>query len=150
MRQFPAKSPFTQNSAQARITAIFENGDFSTAKAGGGVTKAADLALYAGYRISSGTTPFSYAVPLANGTYTVTLGFLEPSKTMAVGGRVFNVEANGTTMLSNIDVLKESGVYRTVIAPKSFTVTVTNGKLNLNFKPIVGGAVVSNIAIVKQ
>jgi beta-galactosidase len=42
----------------------------------------------------SGTTDaqlFSYDVPLADGAYAVTLGFLEPSSNTSPGHRVFNI-----------------------------------------------------------
>jgi beta-galactosidase len=92
---------------------------------------------------------FSYDIPLDNGTYSVTLGFLEPGKATAVGGRVFSVDANGVTVLAKLDVLAAAGAYRTVIT-RTFPVTVTSGRLKLDFKPSVGEAVVSNIAITKN
>ena len=49
-----------------------------------------DPQLYKNYRRGA----FSYFVPLADGTYSVTLGFLEPFKGTAVGNRVFDVVAN--------------------------------------------------------
>jgi beta-galactosidase len=91
---------------------------------------------------------FSYRVPVANGTYQVTLGFLEPSAT-ASGARVFNVSANGTAQVSNLDVFQAAGGRNTAIA-RSFPVTVTNGELVLDFKGVAGKAIVSNIAVVKQ
>jgi len=92
---------------------------------------------------------FSYDIPLDNGTYSVTLGFLEPGKATAVGGRVFSVDANGVTVLPDLDVLAAAGAYRTVIT-RTFPVTVTGGRLKLDFKPSVGEAVVSNISITKN
>jgi hypothetical protein len=66
---------------------------------------------------------FSYRVPVANGTYQVTLGFLEPTVT-APGARVFNVSVNGATQLSNLDVFQAAGARNTAIA-RSFPVTVS-------------------------
>lgn len=91
---------------------------------------------------------FSYQIPKANGTYTVTLGFLEPSAT-AAGQRVFNVDANGVRQITNLDVFATAGGKNTAIA-RSFPVTVSNGTLTLNFTGVVGKAVLSNIAVVKQ
>jgi beta-galactosidase len=91
---------------------------------------------------------FSYRVPVANGTYQVTLGFLEPTVT-APGARVFNVSVNGATQLSNLDVFQAAGARNTAIA-RSFPVTVSNGELLLEFKGSNGKAIVSNIAVVKQ
>ncbi|SIO48689.1 Di-glucose binding within endoplasmic reticulum [Burkholderia sp. GAS332] len=92
---------------------------------------------------------FSYDIPLDNGTYSVTLSFLESGKATAVGGRAFNVDANGVTVLPDPDVLTAAGAYRTVITC-TFPVTVTGGRLKLDFKPSVGEAIVSNISITKN
>jgi beta-galactosidase len=91
---------------------------------------------------------FSYRIPVADGTYNVTLGFLEPTAT-AVGARVFNVSANGAGQISNLDVLQAAGGRNTAIA-RSFPVTVINGELRLDFAGVTGKAIVSNIAVVKQ
>jgi beta-galactosidase len=109
------------------------------------VSGTADPQLFANVR--RGT--FSYDVPLDNGTYSVTLSFIEPSKATAIGGRVFSVDANGVTQVANLDVLATAGAYRTVIT-RTFPVTATSGRLKLDFKPSVGEAVVSNIAITKN
>ena len=92
---------------------------------------------------------FSYQIPKANGTYMVTLGFLEPTTNAAIGQRVFNVAANGVTQIANLDVRSAAGASRTAIV-RSFPVTVSNGTLTLNFTGVVGKAIVSNIAVVKQ
>ncbi|HEY3383609.1 MAG TPA: glycoside hydrolase family 2 TIM barrel-domain containing protein [Vicinamibacterales bacterium] len=110
-----------------------------------GVADAKDAGLYAAYR--SGT--FRYDIPLANGSYRVTLGFLEPGKATTAGGRVFSVEANGERRIANLDILGEAGAYRTAVT-RSFTVTVTHGRLELVFVPTAGEAVVSNITIGKE
>jgi beta-galactosidase len=91
---------------------------------------------------------FSYKLPIANGSYLVTLGFLEPTVT-AAGARVFNVSANGVNQIANLDVFQASGARNTAIARK-FSVTVTNGQLVLDFQGVTGKAIVSNIAVVKQ
>ena len=91
---------------------------------------------------------FSYQIPLANGTYRVTLGFLEPAAT-AAGARVFNVDANGVNQIANLDIFSAAGGKTTAIA-RSFNVTVSNGTLKLDFKGVVGKAIVSNISAVKQ
>nr|WP_237684088.1 glycoside hydrolase family 2 TIM barrel-domain containing protein [Pseudaminobacter soli] len=93
---------------------------------------------------------FSYFVPLDDGDYMVTLGFLEPDKDKEIGERVFDVAANGETKLENFDVLRVGkGKYRTVVN-ESFTTKVSNGFLKLDFTPRLGEALVSNIRIRKQ
>ena len=91
---------------------------------------------------------FSYRIPLANGSYKVTLGFVEPTAS-AAGVRVFSVDANGVNQIANLDVFAAAGAKNTAIA-RSFVVTVTDGTLRLDFKGVTGKAIVSNIAVVKQ
>jgi beta-galactosidase len=110
-----------------------------------GVAGPADAALFATYREGR----FKYVIPLGNGTYRVVLGFVEPSKDMAVGGRVFDVEVNGAKAIAGFDVVREAGAYRTVVT-KAIVVTVTDGRLELAFAPTTGEAVVSNIAVSRQ
>ena len=91
---------------------------------------------------------FTYEIPLANGTYKVTLGFLEPTAN-AVGARVFNVNAEGTPAITNLDIFQSTGAVRTAMT-RSFTVNVADGKLNLGFLGVTGRAIVSNIAVERQ
>lgn len=92
---------------------------------------------------------FSYQIPVANGTYRVTLGFLEPNTSVTAGVRVFNVAANGVNAIPNLDIFSAAGASRTAIT-RSFDVTVSNGILQLDFAGVVGKAIVSNISIIKQ
>lgn len=111
-----------------------------------GVQGTDDPQLFKNFRHGS----FSYFVPLDDGNYTVTLGFLEPDKAKKIGERVFNVVANGGTKLENFDVLQAAkGKYRTAVG-KSFTTEVSNGYLKLDFTPSLSEAVVSNISIRKR
>jgi hypothetical protein len=96
--------------------------------------------------VRRGTT-FGYDIPVENGTHTVRLGFVEPDRTTAVGDRVFDVSAEGQTRIADLDILAESGTYRTIIEPKTFTVTVMDGTLDLDFTATAGEAVVANITV---
>jgi beta-galactosidase len=89
---------------------------------------------------------FGYDIPLADGDYEVTLGFLETDRNTAVGDRVFDVAANGETKLDDFDVLEAAGDHRTAVA-RTFTATVSDGHLRLDFIPVRGEAVVSNLMI---
>ena len=91
---------------------------------------------------------FSYQIPMPNGTYELTLGFLEPSAT-AAGQRVFNVDANGVRQIASLDVFAAAEGKNTVMV-RSFTVTVSNGLLTLDFTGVTGKAIVSNISATKQ
>ena len=91
---------------------------------------------------------FGYQIPLANGNYRVTLGFLEPTAA-AAGQRFFNVSANGILQIANLDILGAAGAQNTAIA-RTFVASVSNGVLALDFTGVTGKAILSNIAVVKQ
>lgn len=91
---------------------------------------------------------FAYQIPVPNGTYNVTLGFLEPTVTTA-GERLFDVSANGVKQIEALDVFQAAGGRNTAIA-RTFTTEVTNGVLALQFQGVRGDAIVSNISVVKR
>jgi hypothetical protein len=100
--------------------------------------------LYEHYRYGR----FGYQIPLDNGTYVVRLGFIEPNEDKAEGQRVFDVSANGAPVLDKSDVRREAGDYRRVVT-RTFTVTVSDGLLRLQFSPSQGEAIVSTIMVRK-
>ena len=104
-----------------------------------------DPRLYEYFRIGK----FAYTIPLADDAYEVTLGFVEPSRDSRVGDRVFSVIANGVVALANFDVLAQAGSASTVVT-RTFPVNVTGGRLVLDFIPVKGDAVVSNIRIARK
>ncbi|WP_411103936.1 S8 family serine peptidase [Streptomyces sp. cmx-4-9] len=65
-----------------------------------------------------------------NGTYTVELGFAELSSAKP-DKRVFDVLAEGAPVLPSLDISLEAGTYTALT--RSYTVTVTDGALNLRF-----------------
>ena len=66
----------------------------------------------------------NFDLAVAPGTYTLRLYFAEPTAT-AVGQRVFNILANGATLVSNYDVFKAAGGKNTAV---ELDLTVTAGK----------------------
>jgi beta-galactosidase len=92
---------------------------------------------------------FSYDIPLPDGNYAITLGFVEPDKDVAVGDRVFSVTANGQLLVENLDVLAEAGAAHTAFT-KTYLGPITGGRLILEFTPVEGDAIVSNIKIIRQ
>jgi beta-galactosidase len=106
------------------------------------VANAADQVPYESYREGR----FEYRVPVANGTYNVTLRFFEPVKDQAKGARVFNVAAEGKQVVRSLDIAAEAGGSHRAV-DKSFKVPVSDGLLNLSFEPKVGNAVVSALEI---
>ncbi len=100
---------------------------------------------------------FSYAIPVAEGTYTLTLHFTEhwfgvPKR--AGGGpgtRLFDVYLNGTALLRNFDIAKEAGG-SLVALERSFRGLKPNaqGKLLLSFVPIHDYATLSALEVVDE
>lgn len=95
-----------------------------------------------------GTTPnLSYSLPVANGSYTVTLGFAEIySGAQSVGARVFNVSMEGVVVEQNLDVFKTVGGYTALT--RTYDVSVSDGVLNISFTPIAENPKVSFIQVV--
>jgi hypothetical protein len=104
------------------------------------ITGTNDPALYQSERYGN----FSYNIPLANGNYTVTLKFAELYFN-ATGQRVFNVSAQGTQVISNLDIYAQVGQYTAYDV--TIPVSVSNGMLNINFSPVVNNAIVSAIVV---
>ena len=89
---------------------------------------------------------FGYAIPLADGRYTVTLTFVEPA--LGAGARVFDVRANGKTIVKALDIAAVAGGSSKALT-RSATVTVRGGTLDLAFAPSKGDAIVSAIEVTR-
>jgi hypothetical protein len=112
---------------------------------------APDMALYASERWGH----FSYAVPVAEGRYRVTLKFCEGhygKRNTGKGGpgsRIFDVYCNGVALLRGFDIIKEAGGEGRPI-DRSFSAIRPNaqGKILLTFVPVAGMACVNGIEVV--
>jgi hypothetical protein len=110
-----------------------------------------DMALYASERWGH----FSYAVPVAEGRYRVTLKFCEGHYgkhnigTGGPGSRVFDVYCNGVALMRGFDIIKEAGGEGRPI-DRTFSAIRPNaqGKILLSFVPVVGMACVNGIEVV--
>jgi hypothetical protein len=87
---------------------------------------------------------FSYAIPVANGDYLVTLKFAEIDWTKP-GQRVFNVLIEGVKVISQLDLVAKVGP--NTAYDVTLPVRVTDGQLNLAFRPVVDYATVSAIVV---
>jgi hypothetical protein len=105
------------------------------------ITNTTDQTLYKSERWD--TCTYSFSVP--NGTYTVTLKFAEIYWTSA-GQRIFNVAINGTTVLSNFDIVAQAGAANKAL-DKPFTVTTTTGNISIQF--ITGTADLPKISAIQ-
>ncbi len=78
---------------------------------------------------------FAYALPVANGTYTVVLHFAE-IYWRNPGQRVFDVTLENVKVLDNYDVFVRAGNAAFTAKTETFTTTVSDGMLNLDFSAL--------------
>jgi hypothetical protein len=111
------------------------------------------VALYASERWGH----FSYAVPVADGRYKVTLKFCEGhygKKNVGVGGlgsRLFDVYCNGVALMRNFDIYKEAGGEgRPIDRMFSNIKPNSQGKILLTFVPVMGMACVNGIEVMED
>lgn len=88
-----------------------------------------------------------YRFTLATGTYRVELGFAELERSRA-GDRIFSVTLEGQTVLTGYDIYATVGRFRADW--HTFTVTVTDGILNIDFIRSRGDPVINAIRITSQ
>jgi N-acetylneuraminic acid mutarotase len=86
---------------------------------------------------------FSYALRLNNGAYRVKMLFADPDS--APGHRRFDVYAERRRVLKDFDVAGAGGTGAAV--QKNLTVRVRDGRLNLWFVDVAGGALLSGLEI---
>jgi hypothetical protein len=140
-QQWQADSYFLGGNALVRTTNPAQQGN----------SMSPDMALYASERWGH----FSYALPVADGRYRVTLKFCEGhygrlnTGVGGVGSRVFDVYCNGVALLRNFDISKEAGGEgRPVDRTFSGVRPTAQGKIVVSFVPINGMACVNGIEIV--
>ena len=89
---------------------------------------------------------FAYQIPLRNGKYNVKLSFFEPDRMAAAGTRKFDVVINGAAVESGLDVFEAAGGAMKAVM-REYPMQVANGEAELEFKPVIGKAVLSAIEI---
>lgn len=101
---------------------------------------------------STATGAIDYDIPVQNGTYTVRLHFAEIYFGAPGGGpggtgrRVFDVAVEGQLRLDDYDIVADVGSTTAVV--KSFTVQVTDGKVDVDLDSVVDQAKISAIEVV--
>jgi len=97
---------------------------------------------------------FTYAIPVAQGKYSVTLYFAETyfgAKNAGFGGqgsRIFDVYCNGLALLRNFDIYREAGgPHRPLSKTFHGLVPTAGGKLTLSFVPTKNYALVNAIEV---
>ncbi|MDZ7726975.1 MAG: malectin domain-containing carbohydrate-binding protein [Dehalococcoidia bacterium] len=87
-----------------------------------------------------------WALPIANGTYTVQLYFAEIySGAFDEGARVFDVAIEGEPVLNDLDVFAEVGAETGLV--QGFTTEVSDGQLDISFDAEVQNPKVSGIVV---
>ena len=97
--------------------------------------------------------PFRYEFPVENGDYAVRLHFAEiywgaPGLGISggAGSRIMNISLENQVRLANFDVTQEAGGGATALV-KNLPVTVTDGKLNINFSAAVNRPMVVAVEV---
>lgn len=119
---------------------------FSTASSisTAGVVDPAPMAVYQTVRYGNFSYTLSSLTPVAS--YVVRLHFAEIFWS-SVGQRVFNVTINGTTVLSNVDIIAASGSANQAIVKEFNVVADGSGNIAINFTSVVDNAAVNGIEL---
>src|SRR5579885_2007435 len=136
----PAASPFIADTDFSGGSTASVSNAIDTS----GVTNPAPQAVYQSNRYGN----FTYTIPglTASGSYTVRLHFAEEYWTTA-GKRVFNVNINGTQVLTNFDIFATAGgEYKAVV--EQFSATATgSGTIAIQFVTVTDNAQVNGIEV---
>ncbi|MEO5947219.1 MAG: glycoside hydrolase family 2 TIM barrel-domain containing protein [Chitinophagaceae bacterium] len=90
----------------------------------------------------------SYKIDVPEGTYEVTLNFIEPEKIKA-GERIFGVSINNQNLINNLDLAADYGFCQAI--SKSFIVDAKNGEgLTISSIAKKGKPILSGISVVKK
>ena len=99
---------------------------------------------------------FSYAIPVGEGEYAVTLHFaekfwgLENPGGDGEGSRVFDVYCNGVALLRDLDIYKEAGGNRPLLKTFHGLKANAQGKLMLSFVPVKNYASVYAVEVIDE
>ena len=116
---------------------------YGAASTGNGIAGTTDDTLYQSYNLFSNWTGYKFDV--ANGTYTVTLKFMEDWAN-AAGQRKFDVRLENTVVLTAFDIFATCGGF--TACDKTFTTTVSDGQLNVAFN-MDGGANYATVSAIE-
>ena len=132
----------SDNFVTGGMTAVLNQGGFGGRHAPTKTVTAPDPSLYDYWREGEA---FSYAIPVPNGKWTVTIHSFEPRDASTA---MMSVSANGRVALPAFSVKEAAGGSLRGVA-KSFAVTVKGGRLTLDLSAIGGKAVVAAIELTK-
>ncbi len=103
--------------------------------------------LYQSRRSVGSSQPLlSYQFALPDGSYEVTLHFVEVVQSLfAAGSRVFDITAEGAVVVDDFDIFARVGANTACVL--SFPVTVSDGQLNLSFPKSANNPTISGIEV---
>ena len=125
----------------------FNTGSLSNSAPESTVTGTSDPTLFKSARVgTSSGADLQYQFAVGDGLYTVNLYFAETYYT-AAGKRVFDVQMQGTTVFSALDIFALAGADHALV--KSAQVSVTNGQLIIRFahRPSANVPIISALEI---
>jgi hypothetical protein len=107
--------------------------------------------VYSSYR----TGNFTYAIPVADGTYSLRLRLAEPVWTVnkyseRVGRRRFDVYCNGRALVEGLDIAKQADAGRDIERTFRGLKANAQGKLLLSFVPVVSYPVLFALEVVNE
>ncbi|MBN1808086.1 MAG: DNRLRE domain-containing protein [Planctomycetes bacterium] len=114
----------------------------------GDILGTADDFIFLSYRWDYGENGITYRIPVANGTYTVNLGFADKG-VAAAGERLIDVTAEGVPCLTGYDIYADVGANTAVF--KTQSVAVSDGELTLLIETSAGSpnpAIINCIEII--
>ena len=135
-------SPFRNNSSNV------SSASYNTVHAS--VPASTPLGIFSTERWDTGSAPdMMWNFPISEaGTYEVRLYFLNSfNGTSTVGKRIFDILIEGALVADNFDIVAEFG--HKVAAMKSFTVSVNDGNLDIDFGRVLSDPLVNGIEILK-
>lgn len=135
---------YTDSGGNEYVTDRFYSDNSTPRSISSEIAETEDGILYQSYRFSA---DLIYTIPVEPGTYDVTLKMMEPFFSEN-GRRVFDIQIQGQTVLSDLDLFKEAG--RHTAFDRSFTAGISGGELEIRLTAAENNAIVSAIEIVRQ
>ena len=137
---------YTDTSGQIWSADQYFTGNSYTYATTSSITNTTNPTLFKDERSGVNGSPFSYQIPVTNGTYSVNLNFAELYWN-ASGKRVFNVKVEGQTAIQNLDIWSQVG--KNTALTKAIQTVVTDGVLNIDFSSTVDNAEITSMEILK-
>ena len=111
------------------------------------IANTVDDPLYQNTRRSQSTTPLAYDFTVPSGTFSVTLHLVAPAAGPA-GDFIMDVSAEGALVFNDLNINVEAGGTFSALI-KTFSVSVIDGRLDLDFVRVNKGGIVAAIEVVQ-